>query len=41
MGAGLSDEALTHELTLSEANKNAERAAHFLTEALDAIHKTL
>ncbi|MBN8504194.1 MAG: purine-nucleoside phosphorylase [Burkholderiales bacterium] len=41
MGAGLSDEALTHELTLSEAKKNAERAASFLTEALNAIHQTL
>jgi purine-nucleoside phosphorylase len=41
MGAGLSEEALTHELTLSEAKKNAERAANFLTEALDAIHASL
>lgn len=41
MGAGLSDEALTHELTLSEAKKSSERAAAFLTDALDAIHQSL
>ena len=35
MAAGMSDEALTHDLTLKEAKASGERAADFLSAALD------